>query len=112
MYIEDADLGYQVSRRGKKSIVYSSRDIIHLGANYEEDTNPFVLFHMNRGLLLFYRKNYSSMKYLLLVFMSMTAYFIKIVVYSWKKDHQKVKKQYVDLISLYWNTFTNKDQRG
>ncbi|RPI06714.1 MAG: glycosyltransferase family 2 protein [Ignavibacteriae bacterium] len=112
MYIEDADLGYRVACRGKKSILHSSRDVVHLGANYEEDTNPFVVFHMNRGLLLFYKKNYSTPKYAALVLMSVAFYMIKIVAYSWKKDHPIQKKQYITLLRLYWRTFTRRYDFG
>ncbi|MGD0037055.1 MAG: glycosyltransferase family 2 protein [Bacteroidota bacterium] len=107
MYLEDADLGYQVARRGKYSRLLHTRDVIHLGAHYEEIDNPFVLHNMNRGHLLFYKKNYSSWKFIVLVLMSIGIYSFYVLFSGLRYDGRMVRKHYSELIRLYYNALVD-----
>jgi GT2 family glycosyltransferase len=100
MYIEDADFGYRVALEGKKSILFYSKDIIHLGANYEEVDNRFVLYNMNRGLLLFYSKYYSRLKSFLFSTMSIFFFMLKYALFIHDKS---IRKNIAKILSLYWN---------
>ncbi len=62
MYAEDADICFQVARRGRRVVVYNTTDVVHLGIHYEDVHDPFLLFHYNRSQIIFYRKNYSAVR--------------------------------------------------
>ncbi len=62
MYVEDADICFQAHRAGRSVAVYNTPLITHLGEHYEDVNNLFLLFHYNRSLILFYRKNYHAVE--------------------------------------------------
>jgi N-acetylglucosaminyl-diphospho-decaprenol L-rhamnosyltransferase len=70
MYAEDADICFQVRRKGRRVVVYNTTDVVHLGVHYEDVHDPFLLFHYNRSQIMFYRKNYSAVKLGLLALMT------------------------------------------
>jgi len=107
MYLEDADLGYQIARKGKSSRLLPTKDIVHLGAHYEEIDNPFVLYNMNRGQLLFYKKNYSFWKFVILVFMSIGIYSFSVLFSLVRYNGLKVRKHYGELIRLYFTALVH-----
>jgi GT2 family glycosyltransferase len=100
MYIEDADIGYRVACEGKRSVIYFSKDIIHLGANYEEVDNQFVLYHMNRGILLYFSKNYSYLKTFILSAMSIFSFMLKYMLFI---TNESIRENIILILSLYWN---------
>lgn len=77
MYVEDADLGYRVHRREKTAILIPTDAVIHLGQHYEVPEIPFVFYHMNVGLLLFYRLHYGTMLTLILSAMSVAIFSLR-----------------------------------
>ncbi len=105
MYQEDADLGYQVKLAGKKSILLTTRKVIHLNENHENEINPFVFTLLNIGQLLFYKKNYSILKFKFLAFMSIFFFFLKFCL---TLDNKKRKSVYNILKMYIVALFTNR----
>ncbi len=70
MYHEDADLCFQSSKVGRKTMVLAKKHVVHLNKHHERITDPFVYLHMNRGLIIFFGKNYGRTSLLCLSFLS------------------------------------------
>jgi len=101
IYLEDADLSFQVRRLGKKTCVYNTSEVIHLGQNYESSSAPFVLYNMNRGQILFYQKNYAPWKYYGLLFMSLSVFTLKYVCLAIFAGSRESLEAVRGVISLY-----------
>lgn len=101
MYIEDADLGFQVKRRGMESVILNTKDIIHIGQHYEEIGHPFVYYHMNIGQLKFYAKNYGCWKYFAFVLLSVVIFSWKLLIALLKRDASMEQKQIREILYLY-----------
>jgi GT2 family glycosyltransferase len=91
MYIEDIDLSNKAIEKGYHNYLYNCRDIIHLGWNQESILNEFVFFHRNRGLIYFYKKNYSKFVYRWFVIINFVILGIRFLYYS-SMDHHKEKQ--------------------
>lgn len=102
MYLEDADLGYQVKRRGKRSVLYQTRDVVHIGMNYEGMKNPVVLFHMNIGYLKFFSKNYNIWQYFILITMSLVLLSFRMIISLFFENRREQHRQIKRLLSLYY----------
>lgn len=79
MYVEDADLCFRVRKAGGKVLVYNSNALVHFGLHKEDPDNPFLMYHYNRGLILFYEKHYSRFKRVVMLLMSVVAFGIRYV---------------------------------
>jgi GT2 family glycosyltransferase len=101
MYIEDADLGFQVKRKGRESLLLNTRDVIHIGQHYEVIGHPFVYFHMNIGQLKFYAKNYGRWKYFAFVIISMVLFSWKLLLSLLKRNASMEQKQMREILHLY-----------
>lgn len=105
MYLEDADLCYRSKLAGKKNLIYNFSKIIHLNENHEVYENPFVFYNLNKGQILFYRKNYSKLKFKVFLIMSILLFGIKyIYAFSIKKSNfytSELRK----IIKLYIHSF-------
>jgi GT2 family glycosyltransferase len=101
MYIEDADLGFQVKRKGRESLLLNTRDVIHIGQHYEVIGHPFVYFHMNIGQLKFYAKNYGRWKYIAFVMISMILFSWKLLLSLLKRNASMEQKQMRKILHLY-----------
>lgn len=95
MYLEDADLGYRIFEKGYLTYMYNTSSLIHLHQNHENNSSFFVKYHMAKGNLIFYFKNYGVFQYLLLVFISLIFFIIRGLVNPFKI------KEYFNLIWLY-----------
>ncbi|HLF20523.1 MAG TPA: glycosyltransferase family 2 protein [Bacteroidota bacterium] len=80
MYLEDADLGYQVKKRGLRSSLMETDSVVHLGRHYEESDNPFVMYNMNKGLLLFYEKHFAKWRLYCLAFLGYVGYSARLLL--------------------------------
>ena len=101
MYLEDADLGFQVKRKGKESVLLNRQDIIHIGQHYEEIGHPFVYYHMNIGQIKFYAKNYVRWKYYTFVLISIAIFSWKLFRSQWKRQASLEQKQMREILHLY-----------
>ncbi|MBA4311489.1 MAG: hypothetical protein C0417_02555 [Chlorobiaceae bacterium] len=108
MYLEDADLGYQVKRKGKRSLLFQTRDVIHIGMNYEAMNNPFVLFHMNDGYLKFFSKNYGAWKYFTMITMSLLLFSVKMIFTVLHENGTRERQQIKRLLSIYYRALFNR----
>lgn len=99
MYHEDADLAYQVRKKGLKSILLNTRYVIHLAQNHEYLNSNFVLFHLNKGQLIFYKKNYSHRRVKLLCILSIFFFSLKYFIYFFKRNEKNNIKAVVKLYS-------------
>ena len=82
MYQEDADLCYRANQLGEKVVVYNGRNIFHLNENHEVLTNEFVFRNMHKGQIIFYKKHYGRMSFLLLTLMTLFFYEIQFIYYK------------------------------
>jgi GT2 family glycosyltransferase len=101
MYIEDADLGFQVKRKGMESLLLNTRDVIHIGQHYEVIGHPFVYYQMNIGLLKFYAKNYNRWKYIAFVMISIVIFSWKLLLSLLKRNASMEQKQMREILYLY-----------
>lgn len=101
MYVEDADLGYRVYRAGMRSVILGKSNVVHFGKNYEDENNPFVFFHMNFGLLLFFQKNYPRWRSVALILLSIPFYGAKIAGLSLKATNSEIRSVYEKLLRIY-----------
>ncbi|MBM3291572.1 glycosyltransferase family 2 protein [Candidatus Bathyarchaeota archaeon] len=108
MYHEDADLCFQAKKNGKKVTAYISTDIIHLGENYEYSLNYFSIYHLNRGQIFFYKKNYSKLNYYILLIMSISVFTVKYLLTFLLREAISSRPVVASLIKLYSQSIIKK----
>ncbi len=101
MYLEDADLCYQIVKKGKKNYILNRNDVIHLNENHENSSTPFVFYHLNRGHLLFYQKNYSKYKTNFLRIMSRIIFTLKLNWLYLRKNSPSEIEKYKHVLSIF-----------
>ena len=101
MYLEDADLCYQISKRGKMNYLLNRKDIVHLNENHENSLSPFVFYHLNRGHLLFYQKNFSKTKTKILKVMTRLIFNFRLFSLSCTKGSESKANSLKKVLSIY-----------
>lgn len=98
MYHEDADLCFRARKLGFKTFVYNGKNIFHLYENHEVSSNEFVLRHLNRGQIIFYRKHFGAIKLFLLILMSIIFYGIRYIYYRILKHNRKREAENLGIV--------------
>ncbi len=101
MYLEDADLCYQISKRGKMNYLLNRKDIIHLNENHENSLSPFVFYHLNLGHLLFYQKNFSKTKTRILKILTRFIFSLRLFSLCCTKGSESEANSLKKVLSIY-----------
>jgi len=102
MYLEDADLCFQARHLGKKTVICNTPGVVHLGRHYESISAPFVLYHLNKGQMLFYRKNFRLWKYYIFLLMNIFIFSLRYLCLSFSLRARREEKEGVrSVIGLY-----------
>ena len=101
MYFEDADLCYQMSKKGKRNYLLNRNDIIHLNENHENSSTPFVFYHLNKGHLFFYQKNFSKVKIKFLKNMTRLIFNFRLFSLSCTKGSESKANSLKKVLSIY-----------
>ncbi len=101
MYLEDADLCYQISKTGKENYILSRNDILHLNENHENSASPFVFYHLNLGHFLFYQKNFSRGKTQLLKIMTRLIFNIRLIFLYLTNGSDSDINKYKKVLSIF-----------
>jgi len=96
MYVEDIDLSYQVKLFNYENYLYLTDSIVHLGWNVENPADSFGFINRNRGLIYFYKKNYSNLRTKIFVILNLISFSIK--RYFVNED---ISENFLKVISLY-----------
>jgi len=78
MYMEDVDLSYRALKTGKVNWLVNTRNVVHLGWHVATLENPTAFIHGNKGLIIFYNKNYNQLYYFILVVFSILIFSIRL----------------------------------
>lgn len=101
MYLEDADLCFQINKSGKKNYILNINNVIHLNENHENSSSAFVFYHLNKGQLLFYQKNFSKFKTIFLKNMSRIIITCKLCLLYLKKNSNTEIEKFKKVLSIY-----------
>jgi len=94
MYVEDADLSYRIKKSGYKNFIINTENIIHLAEHHEDVRNRFIFYYRNKGLILFYKKNYSTLKYYLFLLINISFFILKKYSCRIKLNNGKLYRNY------------------
>jgi len=100
MYMEDVDLSYSALKAGKVNWIVNSRNVIHLGWHVSSLDNPTAFVNGNRGLIIFYKKNYNKLYYLILVIFSFLIFSIRLSfmkLFSHKTESTEAMRKVLNL---------------
>ena len=101
MYVEDADLSYRIKKGGYQNYVIDTENIIHLGEHHEDVRSSFIFYFRNKGLILFYKKNFITIKYYLFLIVNIPFFIIKKYFYRIIHNNSELYRNYELVRKLY-----------